>query len=72
MIDYQTYRQMHPTKNAQPVLSNAEMKDLGVDMEDDEPPSDLFCLLLPTSMLGYAFHDKKWSAYTAKTCPYPL
>ena len=64
MIDYPTYRQMHPQKFPQPVATDAEMDEQGVDMSQDDPPSDPdFCLMLPGSMPGYAFHDKKWSKY---------
>ena len=61
MIDYPTYRQMHPQKFPQPVATDAEMEEQGIDMSQDDPPSDPdFCLMLPGSMPGYAFHDKKW------------
>ena len=64
MIDYRTYRQMHPSKFQQPMASDAEMKEQGIDMSSDEAPNDLFCILLPPTMVGYAFHDKKWSEYS--------
>ncbi len=64
MIDFPTYRQMHPQKFPQPLATDAEMEEQGVDMNKDNPPSDSnFILLLPASMPGYAFHDKKWSKY---------
>jgi hypothetical protein len=61
MIDYKTYRQMYPNKFSRAMASDEEMKEQGIDMNDDQPPSVLFCILLPPIMLGYAFHDKKWS-----------
>jgi hypothetical protein len=61
MIDFNTYRQMHPSKSQQPLASNAEMREQGVDMGSDDPPSEPFCILLPPTILGYGFHDKKWS-----------
>ena len=61
MIDVNTYRQMHPAKFTQPLATTAEMEGNGIDMNSNEPPSDLFCKLLPATILGYGFHDKKWS-----------
>jgi hypothetical protein len=61
MIDFNTYRQMHPSKFTQPLASDAEMREQGVDMSSNDPPSEPFCILLPATMSGYGFHDKKWS-----------
>ena len=61
MIDYRTYRQMHPSKFPQPMVSEADMKEQGIDIQDDEPPQLPFCILLPPTIVGYVFHDKKWS-----------
>lgn len=67
MIDYSTYRQMHPTKFA-PLATEIEMEDQGVYFESTEPPDvPNFCVLLPGAMLGYAFHDKKWSKLRSHT-----
>jgi hypothetical protein len=63
MIDFNTYRQMHPSKSQQPLASDAEMREQGVDMGSDDLPSEPFCILLPPTILGYGFHDKKWSEY---------
>jgi hypothetical protein len=61
MIDFNTYRQMHPSK-VQPISAReSEMRDQGIDIHSDEPPAAPFCMLLPATMLGYGFHDKKWS-----------
>lgn len=69
MIDYPTHRQMHPQKFPQPVATDAEMEEQGIDMSKDDPPNDPdFCLMLPGSMPGYAFHDKKWSKYFDAEC----
>ena len=61
MIDFPTYRQMHTKKFPQPMATDAEMEEQGIQMSRDDPPLDPFCLLLPSTMPGYAFHDKKWS-----------
>jgi hypothetical protein len=66
MIDYRTYRQMHPDGFKRPPLTIEEMKETGIDFDDDEPPSDLFCLLLPSTMSGYAFHDKRWRSLSVE------
>ena len=63
MIDYSTHRQMHPNKFPQQLVPKDEMLDDGVDIDSDEPPKYPFCMLLPPTMLGYAFHDKKWSKF---------
>jgi SpoVK/Ycf46/Vps4 family AAA+-type ATPase len=60
MIDVNTYRQMHPKNFLTPLATTAEMLEHGVDMSSDTPPSSTFCILLPATMLGYGFHDKKW------------
>jgi hypothetical protein len=52
---------MYPPTFPQLMASDAEMKEQGIDMNDDEPPNELFCILLPAIIAGYAFHDKKWS-----------
>jgi hypothetical protein len=63
MIDYSTYRQMHPTKFP-PLASEIEMEEQGIYFhEDDLPDVPNFAVLLPGAMLGYAFHDKKWSEF---------
>lgn len=36
--------------------------DLGeAAMNDSSPPPEPFLLLLPAEILGFGFHDKKWS-----------
>ena len=57
MIDLATYRQMHSDEHHPP-----QRDELGpAAMDDDEPPGGPFTLLLPASILGFGFHDKKWS-----------
>lgn len=58
MIDLATYRQMHSNESELP----PQHDDLGQQaMVNDEPPEDPFVLLLPANILGFGFHDKKWS-----------
>jgi hypothetical protein len=39
MIDFNTYQQMHPSKSPQPLASDAEMREQGVDIGSDDPPA---------------------------------
>lgn len=58
MIDLNTYRQMHNDESRLP----PQRDDLGQDaMEYNNPPEGPFALLLPANILGFGFHDKKWS-----------
>jgi hypothetical protein len=67
MIDFDTYRQLHPEKFKS---SGPQNSDISQEcMENDEPPKGPFCLLLPATILGYGFHDKKWSK---SSCNRPL
>jgi hypothetical protein len=57
MVDMEAYKLMHgrdddPTTQSE--LSNNEL-------ENDEPPSGAFTLMLPATIKGYGFHNKKWS-----------
>ena len=60
MVDYKTYRQIHPFHFKDPLATEAEMLEQGVTMDAEEPPNDDFSILLPDTIVGYAFHDKKW------------
>jgi SpoVK/Ycf46/Vps4 family AAA+-type ATPase len=59
MIDYNTYRELHPDA----VAFHKESKDdLGEGtMDKNEPPDGSFVLLLPATIDGFAIQDKKWS-----------
>jgi hypothetical protein len=57
MVGFETYWQMHSSKgNAASKIDHLGTKAF----EKDSPPNDPFLLLLPNSILGYGFHDKKW------------
>ncbi|KAL4945912.1 hypothetical protein BDV06DRAFT_235834 [Aspergillus oleicola] len=56
MIDARTYQHVHPTKNG-----SVAYEYLSKDAHQAElPPDENFQLLLPATMPGYGFHDKKW------------
>ncbi len=68
MVDVNTYRQMHPAESDQELATDEEMRLQGVDMSSDDFPSEPFCIMLPSTIRGYGFHDKRWSKYSS---PFP-
>ncbi|KGO38601.1 ATPase, AAA-type, core [Penicillium expansum] len=56
MVDMATYRELHPEEHApeEPEYLNNET------MRAEEPPDDQFLLLLPITVHGFGFQDKKW------------
>jgi hypothetical protein len=65
MIDLNTYRQMHSDESRLPLQRDDLVHDFGPEaMESDIPPPGPFTLLLPANILGFGFHDKKWSMFT--------
>lgn len=62
MIDTTTYKLMHGTEDEEPA---ADRVDLDEDtMRVDNVPAEPFVLLLPATIRGYGFHNKKWSKCT--------
>ena len=61
MIDHNTYRQLHfdADEVEPPPPKRDDIEQAAMDR--DEPPEEPFILLLPETMSGYGFHDKKWS-----------
>jgi len=59
MIDLSTYRKMHP-ESADDTESTRIYQE-GIERLED-PPTDPFLILLPATIRGFRFHDKKWSA----------
>jgi len=63
MIDTETYQFLHPKQQLLQLHSDdidvIDPETISADVED--PPDDMFFLLLPSTILGYAFHDKRWS-----------
>jgi hypothetical protein len=61
MVDFQTYRYMHPDA---PAAGKRLNDSLGPDkMASEKPPEDDFVLLLPPSVYGFNMLDKKWGMY---------
>jgi hypothetical protein len=58
MVDILTYEQIHPAGQT------PERQYGGPDVEDEEPPEDHFLLLLPATIRGFGFHDKKWRKHS--------
>jgi hypothetical protein len=57
MVDMNTYREINDVSALPP-----QRDDLGQDvMDQEEPPKGPFLLLLPPTILGFGFHDRKWS-----------
>jgi hypothetical protein len=59
MIDMETYKLMHDAEGASPPRFELDHEA----MQRDNPPVGPFVLLLPVSIRGFGFHDKKWSKY---------
>lgn len=65
MIDFKTYKELHP--DAKVAGSLAKSQDRVIDdevMDSDEPPQEPDLLVLPNTLVGYNFRQKKWSEYT--------
>jgi hypothetical protein len=58
MIDLSTYRKMHP--GSEEGTRNTRVYQEGVE-DLEEPPENPFLILLPATIRGFRFHDKKWS-----------
>jgi len=59
MVDAEAFKAMHGHDDditTQSDLTNDEL-------ENDEPPSGAFTLMLPATIKGYGFHNKKWSMF---------
>lgn len=62
MIDMNAYRELHGDGSPTYTRSVQEPFDLKL-IVGDEPPPGHFLLLLPPTIKGFGFHDKKWSMY---------
>ncbi|KAH0565969.1 hypothetical protein GP486_000637 [Trichoglossum hirsutum] len=64
MVDYATYRELHPNASA---FAGKTKDDLGEEaMNKDEPPGGDLGLLFPATVEGFAIQDKKWRALLAE------
>jgi hypothetical protein len=60
MVDTVTYNLMHGDEDtAEDRIELAEE-----EMHADSLPTEPFVLLLPATIRGYGFHNKKWSKHT--------
>jgi len=59
MVDMETYQQMHGQGAMDQLPERDELSQDGMDK--DQPPDEYFSMLLPAEILGFGFHDRKWS-----------
>jgi hypothetical protein len=59
MVDDTTYKLMHGDRDEE-LDEDREVLD-EESMHADELPAEPFVLLLPATIRGYGFHNKKWS-----------
>ncbi|KAF9876751.1 hypothetical protein CkaCkLH20_05597 [Colletotrichum karsti] len=61
MVDYETYRKMHPNED-EDEYDTTDVSDLGHElMNQDHPPlEDDFFMCLPTTMVGFNMQKKEW------------
>jgi len=60
MVDAEAFKLMHG-RDDDPITQS----ELSIDeLKSDKPPSDAFTLMLPPTIKGYGFHNKKWSMFT--------
>jgi len=60
MVDAEAWKLMHGRDNDPTTQSELSSEEL----ENDEPPGGAFTLMLPPTIKGYGFHNKKWSMFT--------
>jgi hypothetical protein len=58
MIDLSTYRKMHPEPDG--ATQTPRVYEKGLETLND-PQAASFLILLPATLRGFGFHDKKWS-----------
>lgn len=59
MVDMNTYKVMHDSTPSLP--GREELEDIA--MHNETPPEDPFSLILPATIKGFGFHNKKWSEH---------
>ncbi|KAI4616840.1 hypothetical protein J4E83_006421 [Alternaria metachromatica] len=57
MVDAEAWKLMHGRDNDPTTQSELSSEEL----ENDEPPGGAFTLMLPPTIKGYGFHNKKWN-----------
>jgi hypothetical protein len=61
MIDFEAYNQMHPDDLRRD-------HEVWIELDSDIPPDGSFLQLLPATIRGYGFHDKKWGKSMGSIC----
>jgi hypothetical protein len=57
MVDTETYKLMHSNEDEQASRSSLSEEAL----QAPDPPEGSFALMLPPTIKGFGFHNKKWS-----------
>jgi hypothetical protein len=57
MVDIVTYKLMHSEEGE--VTMKSEISE--EEFKDSNPPEGSFALMLPATVKGFGFHNKKWS-----------
>ncbi|TGJ78878.1 hypothetical protein E0Z10_g9881 [Xylaria hypoxylon] len=63
MIDYSTYRRLHPETTKQLSKNDVRSREDGIDadvLSQENPPEDGTINLLPSTLIGYNLRLKKW------------
>lgn len=63
MVDTEAYKLMH--EDEEPLQDRTELEE--ALMHGSELPEEPFALVLPATVRGYGFHNKKWSMYSNYT-----
>jgi hypothetical protein len=66
MVDDTTYKLMHGDAGEELDEDREELDENS--MYADDLPTEPFVLLLPATIRGYGFHNKKWSESLCQTC----
>lgn len=59
MIDYDTYRKLHP--DADDFSKAVGVTMWASEMNKDDPPEDNRKYIFPSTITGFSMQDKKWS-----------
>jgi hypothetical protein len=64
MVDVNTHKLMHHDDNESP--TQREHRELNNEIsQSDQLPQGNSLLMLPATINGYGFHDKKWRTFTS-------
>ncbi|KAI0139830.1 AAA family ATPase [Xylariaceae sp. FL1272] len=65
MVDMRMYNELHTETDESKAEENEKHALAAEYLDSDEPPDDTFVYLLPDTVVGYGFHDKKWKTLQA-------